>query len=172
MAQPEPAEWEILISHHLPASYGRTFVLRTRRRTLHVCARCAGQVLGVIALVLVYLGRGALPVPFFALSTQFLVAFAPIPAAVDWLTQTLGRRESTNPLRTVSGALLGFASADALALLLTERWLLVLGAVFVLAIYLASILAILWATGGWRKVLESHFPGLAVGAAPSESGGP
>src|SRR5439155_24254598 len=34
-----PPRWEFLVSHHLPARFGRTLRLAVGRRTLHLCAR-------------------------------------------------------------------------------------------------------------------------------------
>jgi uncharacterized membrane protein len=40
----------------------------------------------------------------------FLIAFlVSLPATIDWSTQTLYMRESRNPLRALTGLLLGFA---------------------------------------------------------------
>jgi uncharacterized membrane protein len=156
-------DWEIVLSHHLPSRYNRTLAVRAGGRTLHLCARCAGQILGVVAFVALYGGRTLLPIPLFEPSTQLIFAFAPLPAAIDWITQTTGRRESTNSLRVVSGLLLAMALTDSLALLLTEKWTLLLGAALIVGVYLGSLLLVLRATGGWRRVLEEHFPGFESG---------
>jgi uncharacterized membrane protein len=128
-----------------------------------VCARCSGQVIGVLAFVAVYLLHAARGVPLFAPAFQIACALAPLPAAADWLTQSLGRRESTNGVRLISGALLGLAVADALALLLLGQWLYFGAAVLVFGFYVVGLLAVLRATGGWRRVLAEHFPGVDVG---------
>jgi hypothetical protein len=99
------------------------------------------------------------PLPLFTPSTQLLFALGPLAAAADWVTQTLGHRESTNSVRVLSGALLGFSVTDVTALILSERWELFAGAVLVFAVYLSAIFILLKVTGAWRKVLEEHFPG-------------
>lgn len=104
-----------------------------------------------------YLLRGELPAPLFVPTTQLLFALAPLPAAIDWLAQSAGWRESSNPIRLVTGAFLGLAFADALALLVTENWLLFAGAVLVFGVYVAALLATLKVTGAWRRVIEEHF---------------
>ncbi len=63
-----------------------------------------------------------------------------------------------NPIRIVSGFLLGLAVSDLLALLLSESWTLFLGGILVVALYMGTILTILKVTGAWRKVLAEHFP--------------
>ena len=157
---PRPAELgpEYLIAHHTPERYSRTLVVRARRRTYHFCARCSGQLFGFalyLALFFAVPGGSSLllaPVPLLS------VALFPMPAAGDWITQALGRRESTNPLRVASGGLLGAAFAGVLALLLTERWKLFFGGLLLLASYVTGLLLVLWLTGGWRRVLREHFP--------------
>ena len=157
---PRPATLppEYLIAHHTPDRYSRTIVVRVRRRPYHLCARCSGQVVGFALYLAVFFvvpgGASFLLVPAALLS----VALFPIPAAVDWITQALGRRESTNGLRFASGGLLGAAFAGLLALLITERWELLLGGLLLLATYLAALLVVLRVTGGWHRVLREHFP--------------
>jgi len=90
-----------------------------------------------------------------------LIALAPVPATVDWLTQSVGKRESTNLLRFVTGALLGFAFADVLALLWFRSWLFFLGAALVFLTYSGAIVLILLRAGALRRVVAEHFPEVA-----------
>jgi len=46
-----------------------------------------------------------LPVPELYFSAVF--AISPLPAVIDWATQTIGRRESSNHIRLLTGYLLG-----------------------------------------------------------------
>jgi uncharacterized membrane protein len=151
--------WEIMLSHHLPPRFGRTVALRLRTRTIHFCARCSGQVVGLLGFMTLFGVSLWQPLPLFTPSTQLLFALGPLAAAADWVTQTLGHRESTNSVRVLSGALLGFSVTDVTALILSERWELFAGAVLVFAVYLSAIFILLKVTGAWRKVLEEHFPG-------------
>ncbi|MCI4372418.1 MAG: DUF2085 domain-containing protein [Thermoplasmata archaeon] len=159
----EPPGWEVLISHHLPARYARTFAIRYRGQAIHFCARCSGQVLGLLALLLVYWVGTRQSLPLFGQNIQLLIALAPLPAALDWTTQALGRRESSNLLRAASGALLGFALTDVVLLIVTQRWLFVGGAFLVFTVYVAAVLLALKFSGAWRRVLEEHFPGFDPG---------
>jgi uncharacterized membrane protein len=161
--RPEAPPWEILLSHHLPARYGRTFRLTFRHRSpLHLCARCTGQALGVATYLLILLLASARSESLLTPSVQLLFAAAPLPAALDWLSQSLQRRESTNRLRLVSGLFLGMAWTDLLALLVLERWQLFLGGVLVVALYGAVLALVLKLTGGWRGVIAEHFPGVEI----------
>ncbi|OGS50040.1 MAG: hypothetical protein A3K65_06075 [Euryarchaeota archaeon RBG_16_68_12] len=158
-----PPRWEFLLSHHLPTRFGRTLRLAVGRRTLHLCARCTGQVVGALTVLLLFLASAPLHSTLFLPAIQVLFALAPVPSALDWLTQSLGRRESTNGLRVLSGLLLGASFADALILLLAGEWSLFLAAMGVVAIYVGALALVLRVTGGWRRVLEEHFPGLEIG---------
>jgi uncharacterized membrane protein len=160
---PEAPPWEILLSHHLPSRYGRTFCLTLRKGiTLHLCARCTGQVVGVATYLVLLVLASARAVSVLTPSVQLLFAAAPLPAALDWLSQSLHRRESTNRLRLVSGLFLGMAWADLLTLPLLEKWPLFLGGVLVVALYGGILALVLKLTGGWRGVIAEHFPGVEI----------
>lgn len=70
-----------------------------------ICARCTGIYAGVLA------GLVAFPlIPMLRERVMRVVAFAAItPLAIDGLTQLVGLRESTNPLRLATGAAAGIA---------------------------------------------------------------
>ncbi len=161
-----PGAWEFLLAHHFPDRYGRTLRIAFRGKVVHACARCSGQVLGVLAFLVLYGVMVNRTYPLFSTDAQLLMALAPLPAAWDWLTQSLGRRESVNRYRVVSGMFLGLAFADLVALVVTGRWTLVLGGLLVFVVYVLGILATLKVTGGWRKVLEEHFPGVRLRPMP------
>lgn len=165
MPPEEPVDpgWEYLVSHHLPSRFNRTLRVRLGGRTVHLCARCSGQGLGVLAWLVVLLACLAGHLPLFAVRVQCVVAFFPLLPAWDWVTQSAGRRESNNSLRLVSGTLLGFAFTDLVATLLLGRWTLFIGGVLILAAYLVALMAILRWSGAWRRVLQEHFPGVDLG---------
>lgn len=129
-------------------------------RTIHFCARCTGQLLGVLAYLALLIAGGVLAFSVFILSVQLFFALAPLPAAVDWLTQSLHRRQSTNGIRLATGLFLGMAWTDLLALLFLGKWLWFAGGIVVLALYVAAIAVVLKVTGGWRTVIADHFPGI------------
>lgn len=161
---PEPegdagfSDWQYLIAHHLPDRYDRTLTLRIRRQSYHFCARCTGELFGFIAMVTAFLG-----IPPFGnlVSTPMaglLLGLCPSPALVDWLTQTVGSRDSNNLLRVASGALLGVSAGGLIAYGVTHRWLFLGSGVAVLGSYLTVAVVVLYRTGAWRKVVAAHFP--------------
>ncbi len=117
--------------------------------------------LGVIVYVTAFAVLGERGSGWFGTPVQYVFALLPLPAALDWLAQSIGRHESTNGLRLVTGPLLGIAYADLVGLLVTQRWTLFLGGVALFALYLGLITLVLRATGAWRRVVEEHFPALA-----------
>ena len=100
----------------------------------------------------------------FSFVVQSIVSLLPLLAAWDWTSQSLGRRESTNSLRLLSGVLLGIAFIDLLGLLVFRQFEMFLGGVLILALYFAGIAILLRVTGAWRRVLEEHFPGIDLGS--------
>jgi uncharacterized membrane protein len=159
----EPApDWEYILAHHVPSRYSRTLAVRLRGRWYHLCARCSGQVVGALAYLVLFVLSAATRTLLFDPRVEWAFALFPLLAAVDWFTQAIGPRESTNGLRLLSGALLGFAAFDVLALLLTGRWFLLAGALLIVAVYLAGLALALRITGAWRRVLEEHLPGITL----------
>lgn len=90
-----------VLSHHLPAEFYRCYSPVVFGRRLHVCARCAGVYPGIVAGLLAY---GTL---FQGEDALLAVAFLPLPALVDWALTTYRDARGYNPVRTVTGALLG-----------------------------------------------------------------
>jgi uncharacterized membrane protein len=161
---PDPPAWEILVSHHLPRRYARTFSIHFPRGTVHLCARCSGQALGIVAYVVLFVASRLATSSLFEPLPQLVIALAPLPAALDWVSQSMGGRESTNLVRAVTGAMLGFALSDVLALLAFGKWNLFGAAVIVFALYVGALLLTLLATGAWRRVLGEHFPEVELDA--------
>jgi len=158
--------WEYLIAHHFPARYSRTFALPWGTRRYHICARCAGQVVGVLAYIGFVIFALSRDTGFFTPQVQFLFAFAPLPGAIDWVTQAVGRRESTNAVRLLTGLLAGATMADGIALIVLQQWALVAVACFVLTGYILGLLLAIRRSGAWAQIIEEHFPGLEIERAP------
>ncbi len=158
---PTPAragDWEYLIAHHFPNRYNRTLQLRRSGRAYHFCARCTGELIGFgvyIALFLTFPGfASGSSTPLAAT----LIGIGPIVALIDWLTQTVRARESTNPIRVLSGGLVGAAFGGWVAFGVAQHWTLFALGTLMLGAYLAIAAGVLYWSGAWRKVLAEHFP--------------
>lgn len=161
MSLPPPA-WHFLLSHHLPNRFNRCIRVSLGRHTMHFCARCMGLVFGLFALVVVWGMQARLPVDYYGATFQLPIALLPLPAAIDWLRQSVKGRESTNVRRLVTGMFLGVAWTDAIILFVTRPWPDGVAAAVCLALYFLAIVLVLSLTGTTRRVVEEHFPGMAV----------
>jgi uncharacterized membrane protein len=103
-----------------------------------VCSRCFGKYLGIIIFTTLQVVLGL----HIALPYWFIVAaLCPLPGAVDWLTQAIAGRESTNWIRMMTGALWGIS--ESLAFVAAVRMEFVkLGLLFVA--FLTYIALISW----------------------------
>jgi uncharacterized membrane protein len=95
----------LLLSHHPPVQHNRTLCLRpTRNLRSRLCARCTGEAAGLVVTLCFLRHLAAWPG-----WVVFIVAtILTLPAIVDWSTQAMEWRESTNWLRLITGAM--FAS--------------------------------------------------------------
>ncbi len=98
----------LFFSHHTEEYYNRTFTLSVRGKEFHICARCSGVVISFLVAFSYFLfTKIELDSTFSLILATLLV----IPVMIDWGTQKLGYRESINPIRFITGALLGFGIA-------------------------------------------------------------
>uniref|UniRef100_A0A7V3JAN2 DUF2085 domain-containing protein n=1 Tax=candidate division CPR3 bacterium TaxID=2268181 RepID=A0A7V3JAN2_UNCC3 len=101
-------KWKIMrfiLSHHPPSQISRTIRIKFLNKKVYLCARCSGECLGIITVFMILYFLKSLPLFLHA----SLIFFLPIPAIVDWTTQTMGYRESNNLLRLGTGMLFGGA---------------------------------------------------------------
>jgi len=118
-----------LLAHHEPGDEERTYAVAVLGRRERLCARCTGVYPGILAGLLVGLaavGRLGGADALRPLASTLLVAVLPLPALVDWTATRIGGRSGTNPLRTATGLLLGYAYGLGLVQLLLAGELRVL----------------------------------------------
>lgn len=96
----------LIISHHEPPFMHRCWHFTVRGHTLHICARCSALLVGIITAFNIQLLLLYIPVTPLTFFGAFLLS---LPAVFDWSTQTLDMRESRNPVRALTGFLLGYA---------------------------------------------------------------
>lgn len=91
-----------LLSHHLPGEWHRCYTARPFGRRIRLCARCCGIYPGIALGVAAYV-LGLSPAADF-----LLVWLCPAPALLDWALTAFTNRTGSNPIRTVTGASLGY----------------------------------------------------------------
>lgn len=101
-----------LLSHHEPGEWYRCYRVRLFGRTVRLCARCTGIYPGILVGLLASV-VGVLPAPSLT-----VLAILPAPALGDWVLTTFTDRNGYNVVRTLSGALLGFAYGAGIGLIL------------------------------------------------------
>ena len=118
-----------LLSHHEPEEYHRCYAPTVAGRRVRICARCLGVYPGIAAGLLVSVSGWPLPTGLLA------VAVLPLPALVDWTATAFTARRGWNPVRTATGAALGYAYGVGLAALFLDGDLRVLavGAAYAVA---------------------------------------
>lgn len=141
-----------LLSHHEPADHHRCYAPIVLGRSVHLCARCSGVYPGIAVGLLAALAGPP------AGSSPALVAVLPLPALVDWAATAFTRRGGANPVRTATGAALGYAYSVGLVLLFLG------GDIRVLAVGAAYALA---AVGLIALARPGHSTDQAAPAAPS-----
>lgn len=104
-----------LLSHHTDSEIYRCYALRLGKRTVHLCSRCVGVYAGILLGALLHALR-LLP------RSAYLPAVAVLPlfALLDWSASAFTGWKGHNPLRTLTGLLLGMAYALGITLFLTS----------------------------------------------------
>ncbi|WP_254839724.1 DUF2085 domain-containing protein [Natronomonas marina] len=100
-----------LLSHHEPHEFDRCYAPVLFGRRVRLCARCSGIYPGIAAGIVAH----AVGPP--AATGLALVALLPLPALVDWAATAFTDRRGHNPVRTATGAALGYGYGVGLGLL-------------------------------------------------------
>lgn len=132
----EPSLSFLLLAHHETENLRRTIHTRFLGKDYYLCSRCTGKYSGILAVFVSFLLGLHIPAWLHLL----IMASFPLPSTIDWLTQSIGVRESKNWIRVVTGHLLGIAWGLLFLSLIRGMLSLLLYGVLILATYLASIL--------------------------------
>jgi len=99
----------MLLSHHPPSLYGHCLRISFMGRSLYLCGRCTGIYGGLgIGLVVLTLLRVNLSPPWFWFMISLIFGFSTV---VDWMSQRLTPRKTTNHIRAITGFFSGFGLA-------------------------------------------------------------
>jgi uncharacterized membrane protein len=102
--------FHMMLSHHPPSLYGHCLRVSFRGRSLYLCGRCTGIYSGLGAGILFLFLSGIVLTPRWL---WFLIAVAlGFATVIDWMSQRLTPRKTTNVIRAITG----FASGIGLAI--------------------------------------------------------
>jgi uncharacterized membrane protein len=136
-----PSVFFLVTSHHPPCQLNRTWRFNIFGHKVYICTRCLGQNSAIVFSLLSILVFG-----FRVDSISAAILFfgiLPFPATIDWLTQTMGWRESINAIRITTGFLYGVSIGICLGCILTFNLKALLFAVIFYPVYLLVVLGIL-----------------------------
>jgi len=140
----------LLLSHHRPEKLHRTIRINFRGRNVYICARCTGVYSGILSVFIAWF----LGLNFPTWLYLPLYSILPLPAVVDWITQSCKLRESRNPLRVSTGYLLGISEGLFFLMLVRGMFYLFLWAFAILGAYILSIYVIAWKTSFLDSYLD------------------
>jgi uncharacterized membrane protein len=99
----------MLLSHHPPSLYGHCLRVTILGRSLYFCGRCTGIYGGLgLGLIVLFLFRIQLEPDWLWFFISVVLGFTTI---VDWMSQRLTPRKTTNYIRASTGFMSGLALA-------------------------------------------------------------
>ncbi len=99
----------MLLSHHPPSLYGHCLRVSILGRSIYFCGRCTGIYGGLgLGLLALFMFRIQLEPDWFWFFISLVLGFTTI---VDWMSQRLSPRKTTNLIRTSTGFMSGLALA-------------------------------------------------------------
>ena len=99
----------MLLSHHPPSLYGHCLRVSFRGRSLYFCGRCTGIYGGLgLGMLLILMFQLDLTPKWFWFFLSLVLGFTTV---VDWMSQRLTPRKTTNHIRAITGFCSGFGLA-------------------------------------------------------------
>jgi uncharacterized membrane protein len=100
---------QMLLSHHPPSMYGHCLRVTILGRSLYFCGRCSGIYAGLgLGLIVLFALRIQLKPDWFWFFLSVALGYTTI---VDWMSQRLTPRKTTNFVRASTGFMSGLALA-------------------------------------------------------------
>jgi len=145
MCNSKKVRWSMLLSHHPPSQYCRTYKILGIR----FCARCTGIVLGLIIGIVI---------DFSSMNFLLLLLF-PIPTFMNFVLQERKIIPSNNMLKTVLSISLGIYLFGTINLIISD---LKLGIILVINLFFIQFLSayILFKTGDLEKLITEYENGI------------
>ena len=160
----EPYQWSkgselketlhTLISHHPPSQYGHCLRLSIGGKSIYFCARCTGLYGGLaVGVAVIVLLRFVLEPSWLWFMIALVLGFTTV---VDWMTQRIARRKTTNHIRFVTGVGSGIGLAMVFLLSNLVYMLITLG-VMVASVGLVTFLENKLKSGTQKEILPEDF---------------
>ncbi|TFG32152.1 DUF2085 domain-containing protein [Candidatus Thorarchaeota archaeon] len=100
---------QMLLSHHPPSLYGHCLRISVMGRSLYLCGRCTGIYGGLgFGIIFLVLFNISLTPSWFWFLLSVVLGFSTV---VDWMSQRLTPRKTTNHVRAITGFFSGFGLA-------------------------------------------------------------
>ncbi|NHI88621.1 MAG: DUF2085 domain-containing protein [Candidatus Thorarchaeota archaeon] len=100
---------QMLLSHHPPSMYGHCLRVSIMGRSLYLCGRCSGIYGGLgLGLLFLFIFQVQLTPEWFWFFLSVALGFTTV---IDWMSQRLTPRKTTNFVRASTGFLSGLALA-------------------------------------------------------------
>lgn len=145
MCSSNKIRWSMLLSHHPPSQYCRTYKILGIR----VCARCTGIIMGIIIGIITNLSK----IDFF-----FLLIF-PIPTFLNFILQEQKIVPSLNMLKMILSIPLGIYLLELIRLTFFDlKYGIILIAYLILIQFLSAF--ILFKTGDLEKLVNEYEKGI------------
>ncbi|MFW9807522.1 MAG: DUF2085 domain-containing protein [Candidatus Thorarchaeota archaeon] len=99
----------MLLSHHPPSMYGHCLRVTVMGRSIYLCGRCSGIYSGLgLGLLFLFILQIQLTPEWFWFFVAVVLGYTTI---IDWMSQRLTPRKTTNLVRASTGFLSGLALA-------------------------------------------------------------
>ncbi|NHJ13806.1 MAG: DUF2085 domain-containing protein [Candidatus Thorarchaeota archaeon] len=99
----------MMISHHPPSMFGHCLRVSFRGKSLYLCGRCSGIYGGMgLGLIVLIFTRPILQPDWLWFVTALGFGFSTV---IDWMSQRLTPRKTTNMIRAATGFLSGLSLA-------------------------------------------------------------
>jgi uncharacterized membrane protein len=144
----------LLLSHHTPNKLHRTIRISFQGRNIYICARCTGVYSGILSVFVAWFLGFHFPTWLYLP----LYALLPLPAIVDWVTQSCKLRESRNPIRVFTGYILGISGGLFFLMIVEGMFHLFLWALAILGAYIFSIYVIALKTRCLDSYIDENMP--------------
>ncbi|MFW9845753.1 MAG: DUF2085 domain-containing protein [Candidatus Thorarchaeota archaeon] len=99
----------LLLSHHPPSQYGHCLRVTFRGHSMYFCGRCSGIYGGLgLGIIILFAFNISLESDWLWFLISLAIGFATV---VDWVSQRLTPRKTTNFVRAITGFISGFSLA-------------------------------------------------------------